>query len=314
MTKHELKLLGGPGGLRVPAETLLETVGALLEGARQATRFVVDGESTRKGPRPAWLDAACRMEVTGLTAGSAVIAIEAPTLEEAIPERFESGGSESMFFHGGADAIARRTAIDVFAGVLSAAIGGRAEQVLADRPLLDTCVRFVRASGSAFDGIQLGGLAGPQPRLTVRREDARRIELLRDETPAPQAVRVTGILDTISATRSDIVLALPSGEKITARVEDHDPARLKSLFGARVVVSGVARFRPTGRVLVVDVEHISEARAADALFETLPVASQTLGIAPSVTQDDDSGVSTFFGTWPGEETEEELLTALEAVG
>jgi len=114
----------------------------------------------KAGPRPAWLDAACRMEVTGLTAGSAVIAIEAPTLEEAIPERFASGGSESMFFYGSAHAIAKRTSIDVFAGVLSAAIEGRADQVLADRPLLDTCIRFVRASGSAFDGIQLGGL-GP---------------------------------------------------------------------------------------------------------------------------------------------------------
>jgi hypothetical protein len=313
MTKHELKLLGGSGVLRVPAEILLETVGALLEGARQATRFMVEGESTRKGPRPTWLDAVCRLEITGLTAGSAVVAIEAPTLEEAVPERFGGNQPASIFYDAGPE-LAKRTAIEVFAGVLSSAIGEHAEQVLADRPLLDTCVRFVRAAGSAFDGIQLGRLAGPEPRLTVRREDARRIELLRDETPAPHAVRVTGILDTISATRSDIVLALLSGEKITARVEDHDPAKLKSLFGARVVLSGVARFRPTGRVLVVDVEHISEARAADALFETLPVASQSLGVAPSVTQDDGSGVSTFFGSWPGEETEEELLTALEAVG
>jgi hypothetical protein len=313
MTKHELKLLGGPGVLRVPAETLLETVGALLEGARQATRFVVEGESTRKGPRPAWLDAACRIEITGLTTGSAVIAIEAPTLEEAVPERFAGDGSVSLFY-GMDPAIIKRTAIDVFARVLSTAIEGRAEQVLADRSLLDTCARFVRAAGSSFDGIQLGGLTGRDPRLTVRREDARQIELLRDETPSPHAVRVTGILDTISATRSDIVLTLPAGEKVTARIEDHDPATLKSLFGARVVLSGMARYRPTGRVLMIDVEHISVARDADALFETLPVASESLVVAPSVPQDEASGVSTIFGTWPGEETEEELLEALEAIG
>jgi hypothetical protein len=312
MTKHELKLLGGPGGLRVPAETLLETVGALLEGARQATRFVVEGESTRKGPRPSWLDAACRIEVTGLTAGSAVIAIEAPTLEDAVPERF--GVGSLPLFDGTGPAIAKRTAIDVFAGILSSAMDGRAEQVLADRPLLDTCVRFARAAGSAFDGIQLGGLAGREPRLTVRREDARQIELLRDETPPPHAVRVTGILDTISATRSDVVLALSNGDKIAARIEDYDPATLKSLFGARVVVSGMARFRPSGRVLVVDVEHISRAREADSLFETLPVATESLIVAPRVAQDEGSGVAAFFGTWPGEETEEELLKALEAIG
>ena len=92
MKKHKMTLLGGTRGeLRVPADVLLETVGALLEGARQATRFFIEGESTRKGPRPAWLDAACNVEVTGLSAGSAVVALEAPTLADAAPDRFGGG-------------------------------------------------------------------------------------------------------------------------------------------------------------------------------------------------------------------------------
>lgn len=116
-------------------------------------------------------------------------------------------------------------------------------------------------------------------------------ELLRDETPTPRAVRVAGILTTISATRAEIVLALPDGEKIAARIEDHDPATLESLLGTRVVVSGMARFRPTGRVLVIDAEHISEAREADSLFATMPVASERLVVAPI----DSTGVAAFFG-------------------
>lgn len=44
MKKHRITLLGGvQGELRVPASVLHETVGALLEGARQATRFFVEG-------------------------------------------------------------------------------------------------------------------------------------------------------------------------------------------------------------------------------------------------------------------------------
>ena len=42
--------LGRPtGAVRVPAEALLEAIGALVDGARLATRFWVGGESTRKG-------------------------------------------------------------------------------------------------------------------------------------------------------------------------------------------------------------------------------------------------------------------------
>ena len=76
------------------------------------------------------------------------------------------------------------------------------------------------------------------------------MQLLRDETPAPKPVRVSGNLETISASSSEIVLKLGDGTKV-------------------------------------------------------PVAA-------SVAQDAVSGVAAFFGTWPGEETVEELLGALEA--
>jgi hypothetical protein len=73
MNKHTLTLMGGrPNELRISATVLHEAVGALIEGARLATRFAVEGESVRKGPRPAWLDAACDFEITGLSPGSAL--------------------------------------------------------------------------------------------------------------------------------------------------------------------------------------------------------------------------------------------------
>lgn len=312
MNEHKLILLGGPRGeLRVPADILLEAVSALLEGARQATRFMMDGESTRKGPRPAWLDAVCRIEVTGLTAGSAALAMEAPTLEEAAPDRFGKSGQGSLFAES-QHSIARRTAVELFGDVLSAALEGQKEQVMADRALLDTCVRFARAAGGAFDAVRLDGLSGRTRSITVGRDDIPKIELLRDETPGPQAVRVSGILDTISASKSEVLLILPDGDKIAARVEDHDLATLQRLFGANVVVSGIAHYRPSGRLLIIDAESLSEAREADALFATAPAAVRPF--APLVPQDEHSGVAAFFGKWPGDETEEELLEALRAVG
>lgn len=88
MTRRALRFLGGHGeDLRIPAQALVDAVGALLEGAERAVRLVVEGESARSDARPAWLAAACRVEVTGLAAGPAVITLEAPTLAEALPDR-----------------------------------------------------------------------------------------------------------------------------------------------------------------------------------------------------------------------------------
>jgi hypothetical protein len=277
--KHTMTLLGGTHGeLRVPADVLVETIGALLEGARQATRFFVDGESTRKGPRPAWLDAACKVEVTGLKAGAAVVALEAPTLVDAAPERFGGAHQVALFAEPQIALDPGNTAVDIFASVLASAIRGDRDRVIADRALLDTCVRFARSARDGFDGIQLEGIAGLRAPLVVRRDDVAKIELVRDETPGPRAVRVAGMLDTISMSKSDVVLTLSDGTSVAARLDVRDNEQLKSLFGTRVVVAGMAQFRPSGRLLIIDVEYLGPIRDGDELFESTPKASARLAL------------------------------------
>ena len=161
-------------------------------------------------------------------------------------------------------------------------------------------------------GVQLEGIAGLSAPLVLRRDDVAKIELVRDETPGPKAVRVSGTLDTISATKSDIVLTLADGTTVAARLDGHDNDLLKTLFGSQVVVAGMARFRPSGTLLVIDIEHLGPARGGDALFETAPKASAT-PVASLLPQDQTTGVSAFFGTWPGDETDDELLEALQVI-
>lgn len=314
MIQHRLTLLGGKKGeLRVSADTLCDALAALTDGARQATRFAVDGKSSRKGPRPAWLEKVGRIEITGLRAGSAVMDLEAPSLGEAAPDKF-GDSQQGRLFEEVDNSIAQRSSVDIFAQVLSAALEDHTDELLADRSLLATCIRFAEAAGTAFRGLQLDGLTGPRKTVTVTREDVARFERLYAGTPQPHAVRVCGQLDTISASSSHVLLTLPDRTKIPALLEDHDAATLKKLFGTQVAVSGMARFRPSGKLLLIDVESLSPARDADDLFCALPEAHATEPLAPLVDQDQTSGVSAFFGTWPGEETEDDLLQSLRELG
>lgn len=308
-----MTLLGAPSGeLRVPADAFLEVVDALLEGARQATRFVVDGESARKGTRPAWLDAACSIFVTGLHPGSVVVALEAPSLAETAPERFGAGQQASLFTDARRLIDSHSSSIDVFGGVLASVLRGDREHVLADRALLATCARLARSARGAFSSIRFDGIAGLADPVIVQRDDAAKIELLRDETPEPRPVRVTGTLDTISASKSEVVLTLADGSPVTARLGSRDNSQLRDLFGSRVVVSGVAQFRPSGKLLAIDVEYLGAAREGDSLFDAVPRAMPRQ-LAVLQPQDELSGVASFFGTWPGDETDEDLLQALQAI-
>jgi hypothetical protein len=314
MNKHKLVLLGGlPGELRVSATVLHEAVGALIEGARLATRFAVEGESVRKGPRPAWLDAACDFDVTALSPGSAVITMEAETLKQVDPARFGVGAQQSLF--GEADEhFGEQTAIDIFGRVLASILEGEADDVVADRPLLESCARFARVSGGGFDGLRLEGLRGRSSPLVITSGDAPHIELLRDEIPRPQAARVAGTLDTVSASRPDVVLTLKDGTRVPGRMEEHNLEALRSVLGKEVVVSGMAHYRPSGRLLLLDVEALDVARPEDRVFQKAPVARKQKVVWEPTGPSDASGVSAFFGTWPGEDSDAELLEALRAIG
>ena len=309
MKEHKLTLMGGAADqLRVPASVLQEALGTLIEGARAATRFAVEGESTRQGTRPAWLEAACAIEVTALSAGSAVIAMEAPTLQDADPGRFAP-----ELFEDGEPPLGEASAIDLFGDVLASVIEADPDAVMADRALLDVCARFAKIGGAGFSGIRLEGLRGRGAPLQVTSQHVERIERLRDETPSPQAVRVAGKLDTISASRPNVTLTLRDETKVPVLLEGHDPKTLKALFNEQVVVSGMAHYRPSGRLLRVLGESIDRARAEDAMFEALPRAIATLPVAAVKPQDEETGVSAFFGTWPGDESDRDLLEALQSM-
>lgn len=305
MKKHTLRLLSGPSErLRVPADALANVLRDLMEGARRAVRYAAEGESVRRGSRPGWLDAATTFDVTGLRPGSAVVELEAPVLREAAPDQFDAR-ARGLFLA----AAAERTAIDCFTDVLSAALNEPPEALNADRQLVDACVAFAK-NARRFESMAFDGLSGREASVVVRAEDVPMLEGLRDRVPPASAVRLTGQLDTISATRPDVVLRTGGGQKIRARVERHDPEKLRALFGRRVVVSGLAHYRPSGEPSVIDVEHLALAGTGDVLFDRSPIVRSRQLLEVATTEGEGGGVAAFFGTWPGEETPDELLASL----
>ena len=312
MKDHTLILLGqSSDGVRVAAERLVEVLDALIEGTRRTLRFVVDGESVRSGPYPSISKDATHIDVTGIGAGSTVVALQAAI---GHPSPGWLWGPDPWLLPPGApDDEANCSAIDLFGHVLAHAVVGDLDRLDADRALLDACARFARAGGEA--GIELGGLWGERRSLTVRASDAETIERLRDATPAPRGVRVTGTLDTVSATSAMIVLRLSDDNTVRARLDKPSAEYLRQLFNTQVVISGQAHFGPSGRLLFVAADHIAPARDTDALWDRLPVAQPGYfaTVVLPVVQSGETGVSAFFGTWPGDESDTDLLGALEAI-
>lgn len=215
------------------------------------------------------------IEVTSVVGG--VVSLEAPAMDSG------------------------ETAIDCFCDVLSAAVSGDRESLRADRPLLDACAQFSRACPVGLELVRSNGAA-----LTISPADVSVLEHLRDVTPGNRAVRVAGDLKPETASRA-ATLVVPNGDTVRVRLTGPSP------IGRRTVVSGLGHFGPSGKCFLIDAEHVGGEAPGDELFAEVPISDPADFEPPSVPQDAQSGVRAFFGTWPGDETGEELLAALKAI-
>lgn len=132
-----------------------------------------------------------------------------------------------------------------------------------------------------------------------------------------QRVRIAGTLDVLHHSKKRFILALESGIKVRGLVagEATDLTGWTSLWGRKVVVSGFARFRPSGSLLRVEADRIEPADEHDvALWGALPrpifggpLDERSL----RQPQGPRTGVGAILGQLPGEESDEEIIEALK---
>lgn len=89
-----------------------------------------------------------------------------------------------------------------------------------------------------------------------------------------------------------------------------DPVLSQKHFGQEITVFGKAIYRPSGSLLRLDAEEILDTTEGRVAFSSIPEALSKPFRTERKLQTGKTGVAAFFGTWPGEETDGELLTAL----
>ncbi len=86
---------------------------------------------------------------------------------------------------------------------------------------------------------------------------------------------------------------------------------LRELLGTEVVLEGIVTFRPSGEALRIEVESAFPATPGDVIWAHLPKI-EPVSTRPGVSATP-SGLDTFFGRWPGDETDEQLAAAMKGL-
>lgn len=306
MIRHTMILVGGTasGKAAVSAHVLRALLDAVDNASQRALRLRVQGRSNLHG-KPSWLDAATNYELVAKREGSSVLECQAPTLQEAAPALFQQLAFPDL------GPRPDQSVLSLVAETLREATTGNEESELLDRGTLDAVARFSRVFGHDVYGLILNG---SEPQVHVTPAGIETAGRLRRETPRPQRAVVAGVLDELAGSKRAFNLLLASGHSMRGLLPPGDPRAYRDLFGEKVVVDAEVSFRPSGAVSILSATHIRAASQGDDTWERLP--------RPSPMAVDDikpphpppsglNGMARVFGKWPGTETDEEILAALE---
>ncbi len=306
MRRHDIRIGGAAvREKRIAGPVLAHLLGTLVEGTTRVLRYRLEGRSKAPGSLPAWLRPAAGFDVIpSLDPG--VVQLEARSLADTLPDRFR----QCELFQA---VDPEKSALDLFEDGLEDALRGNHDSDLFDEGLVQTFAEFRQVLGEGLDRIEIvNGRTVP-----VSAEGLKRVEELRRSTPRPTHVRLAGRLDAIRYSDKMFTLLLEAGVELRGVAAEVDEGSLKSLWGKPALVVGTAHFRPSGALARVDAERVEPASERDlALWQAPPISSATAGQelrGLRLPQGRRSGINALVGQWPGDETEEELVAALEAL-
>ncbi|MFP4248150.1 MAG: hypothetical protein ACLFU7_00750 [Armatimonadota bacterium] len=308
--KREVVLEASTGyGKRLPSAPVGWVLAHLPDVALRAVRMRFEGRSTVRGIRPGWLEGASDIRVIDVYgADDAHILFECPTLAEGAPELYDQRELWS------AKPRADLTALDLVGDIVQELQRRDRDSQLFDRGLLESLCPLAKALDNGFTRICLPGKNGQDSAEITQHVIETAGEFL-TSTPRPQRVRVSGRLDMVRASTSAFGVVLETGEEIAGVLVDGDVRRIGDLLTRPVMVEGTAVFRPSGNVLRLEATSVHETDEIERVWSELPRPRESRIERSELIQRQGprSGIAAIVGSWPGDETDEEIAELLEEI-
>jgi hypothetical protein len=296
-------------GRRVPSKALGCLLEMLPDTVRQSVRMAVEGRSQAKGKRPDWLRAAADIRFLGYEGEhETVLHFEAPTFGEAAPRLYEQ---QELWPTKPAP---EDSGFDILADLFLDVAAQNVDSERFDRPLLGQVYGLRHVLNGTFHEMALTGRrhTAQQP-VVVTLSILEMARNLYTNTPLPQQVRIAGKLDMLRASTQSFAVLLDDGQEIRGVLREGDIEQISPLLNRRVLVLGKAVYRPSGRLLRVDVEEVTLPSGQEDFFSTIPKPIwKHFELRDVVRQQQHKmGIAAVIGKWPGEESDEEIEQALK---
>ena len=295
---------------RIKVATLQCSLDALVKTAECATRLMVTGEGSGKGPRPGWLNAALDFTLNEQKLGSTILEIEAPQLGETAYTQF----AQQNFWR--ERPTMQDTAVDLAALSIQEAQEATSSGDYFDRAVLSAILKFRQPTENANICYHLIPQESDYGEFTLDASVCNRIENRLKSLPSSRAFIISGWLEEIKHDSGRFFLELGDGRKMFGRLQSDqlDVDVLRPLWGKRATVQGMVHFKANGQPRLIEAYRLRPYQDRDAIFEELPSTEtpKSRGLTPIQEKQARSfNVLSLCDAWPGNEPVEELLAQLD---
>jgi len=308
--RYRIKITGlkTPEGT-IPLTALRKISDALLEGSERTLRLSVEGASVKRGRLPTWLSKSLEFTVAGISKGSTVLEIDAPTLEESAPEQVRQ---QDLWY---SMPNPEDTALTLLSKSVQDAVSEQLESENFDRGVLSALLAFKSPLEKHLDEFEVVSPNRPKDNFKIGRTELAKIGRLEAETPEPRAVALAGSFDLIEHPHRLFRLSLEDGRKITGKAEPEyiNEQMMKDLWGKKVVIKGTAHFNPSGKIRFIQAQVVRPFEVGEEILQAVQEIQSPLKLVEgfNIRQKGRSSLNEIWGQWPGEESIDELLSALK---
>jgi hypothetical protein len=309
--EHTIRLAGeNHFGSKAPPAAPSVVLRNLPEALRQSVLMAFEGRTSPRGRPPRWLERSSDIRFVGLSGDEdTILHFEVPSLGEAAEELYE----QQEFWNSRPDPA--DTCFDLFGDVIGDVRDSKEDSQRFDSRLLKKFKRLGAALDHDYESISIGGNRTNEDSALITEQVVENATRMVQGTPSPNRVRVVGTLDMIRASTEAFAIKLDDGQEVAGVVSSGEVTSLPDLFQQRVLVLGMAVYRPSGSLLRIDAKQVSAANGESSLWSRMPQPTKRKIDRSEIVQfqGPKSGLAAIIGKWPGDESDEDIDAALEQI-
>jgi hypothetical protein len=269
--QYEIKLSGTPfddGAIDLDRlEIIAQYMRDIAKGALQMRMF---GSSYKRGRETEDIAKALKIRLTGLSQGSTILHLECQ------PFRATLRNVQGNLFH---QAILQKlpdqTPVSLVMESFQDALAPENNGEMLDKHLLKDLQNFKKVLVNEAQMLEFSN-RGSLPDLQLRMADFTRLKSIEEQTPSPQPVLISGIVEELKFSKAKVTFIPDKGRPITGFLGEAVPAsEMAKYWGQKVTIRGTAHFRPSGQMGFVEIGKVSLAEQGDAYFSR-PIKRETV--------------------------------------